>query len=376
MRVLSGFPVGAQAPTASAPTVETATMIDPSLLHGARILAADDEEANLRVLRRVLERAGFSNLTTTTDPAEVPRLFRATGPDLVVLDLHMPGMDGMQVLEQLRPSLDAEGWLPVLMLSGDLTPEARQHALANGAKDFLNKPFDPAEAVLRIRNLLEMRFLHRHVREENRRLEEKVAERTRELELAQAEMLERLAQAAELRDDETGEHVRRVGDLAAGIARAMGLDEGFATMLRAAAALHDVGKIGIPDAILRKPGPLTADERVRMNDHAAIGARILAGGRSELMAMAERIAAAHHERWDGTGYPRGLSGGRIPLEARIVAVADFYDALTHDRPYRPAFHPRVAIQEVERGLGSHFDPEIAGTLLRLVSAERVEEMAA
>ncbi|HET7233770.1 MAG TPA: HD domain-containing phosphohydrolase [Longimicrobium sp.] len=347
--------------------------MNDSLLHGARILAADDEEANLRLLRRMLERAGFGDVTTTTDPGQMLPLFRATRPDLVVLDLHMPGMSGLAVLEQLRPLLDAEGWLPVLMLSGDLTPEARQRALANGARDFLNKPFDQAEAVLRIRNLLEMRFLHRHVREENRRLERKVAERTRDLELAQAEMLERLAQAAELRDDETGEHVRRVGDLAAGIARAMGLGEGFAAMLRRAAALHDVGKIGIPDAILRKPGPLTPDERVRMNEHAAIGARILAGGRSELMAMAERIAAAHHERWDGTGYPRGLASERIPLEARIVAVADFYDALTHDRPYRPAFHPRLAVQEVERGLGSHFDPDAARALLSLVAAEQVPE---
>jgi len=346
--------------------------MDITQLHGARILAADDEEPNLRLLRRMLERAGFHHLTTTADPAQALPLFHAVRPDLVILDLHMPGMDGMRVLEQLRPLLDAEGWLPVLMLSGDLTPEARQRALANGARDFLAKPFDPAEAVLRIRNLLEMRFLHAHVREENRRLEQKVAERTRELELAQAEMLERLAQAAELRDDETGEHVRRVGHLAAGIARAMGLDESFAARLRRAAALHDVGKIGIPDAILRKPGPLTADERARMNEHAAIGARILAGGRSELMAMAERIAAAHHERWDGTGYPRGLGAERIPLEARIVAVADFYDALTHDRPYRPAFHPRVAIQEVERGLGTHFDPAAARALLRIVADDQAK----
>jgi len=343
--------------------------MDDTLLHGARILAIDDEDANLRLLGRMLDRAGFANLTTTRDPAQALSLFRLTRPDIVLLDLHMPGMDGMQVLGQLRPHLQEEGWLPVLMLSGDLTPEARQGALASGARDFLAKPFDPTEAVLRIRNLLEMRFLHRHVREENRRLERKVAERTRDLELAQAEMLERLAQAAELRDDETGEHVRRVGDLAAGIAHAMGLDEGFAAMLRRAAALHDVGKIGIPDAILRKPGPLTSDERVRMNEHAQIGARILAGGRSELMAMAERIAASHHERWDGTGYPRGLSSDGIPLEARIVAVADFYDALTHDRPYRPAFQPHVAIAEVERGLGTHFDPEVGRTLLRLVHAQ-------
>ncbi|HSU17386.1 HD domain-containing phosphohydrolase [Longimicrobium sp.] len=340
-------------------------MMDEQVLRGARILAADDEDANLRLMRRVLEREGFTGFTATTDPAQVLPLFHQVRPDLVVLDLHMPGMGGMEVIRQLRPSLAAEGWLPVLMVSGDLDPEARRRALADGAKDFLAKPYDPAEAVLRIRNLLEMRFLHRQVREQNRLLERKVAERTRDLELAQVEVLERLAQAAELRDDETGEHVRRVGDLAARIARAMGLDDAFAEMLRRAAALHDVGKIGIPDEILRKPGVLSADERARMNTHTTIGARILAGGRSELMTMAERIAVAHHERWDGRGYPRGLSGEAIPREARIVAVADFFDALTHDRPYRPAFPVADTLAMIEREAGLHFDPDVASALLAL-----------
>jgi putative two-component system response regulator len=340
-------------------------MLDEARFSHARILAADDEEMNLRLLRRVLERAGFTHLTTTADPAQVLPLFQQLRPDLVVLDLHMPGLGGIEVIELLRPALDAEGWLPVLMISGDADPEAKQRALARGARDFLGKPFDPAEAVLRIRNLLEMRFLHAEVREQNRRLEQKVAERTRELELAQVDVLERLAQAAELRDDETGEHVRRVGDLAARIARAMGLDAAFAERLRRAAALHDVGKIGIPDAILRKPGSLSDDERSRMNTHTTIGARILAGGRSEMMAMAERIALAHHERWDGGGYPAGLSGDDIPPEARIVAVADFYDALTHDRPYRPAFGIAETLAMIERESGRHFDPAVADALLRL-----------
>lgn len=334
-------------------------------LEHARILAADDEEANLRLMRRVLERAGFTGFVSTTDPSQVLPLFQRERPDLVILDLHMPGMGGMEVIELLRPALDAEGWLPVLMVSGDLAPEVRQRALANGARDFLSKPYDPAEAVLRIRNLLEMRFLHRAVREQNRVLEAKVAERTRALEEAQGEVLERLAQAAELRDDETGEHVRRVGELAERMARAMGLGEDFAHGLRRAAALHDVGKIGIPDAILRKPGALSADERARMNAHTTIGARILAGGRSELMEMAERIARAHHERWDGAGYPFGLAGDAIPVEARIVAVADFFDALTHDRPYRRAFPVDDTLRMIAAESGRHFDPDVASVLLAL-----------
>jgi putative two-component system response regulator len=197
-------------------------------------------------MRRVLERAGLPNFTGTTDPARVVPLFEEVRPDLVVLDLHMPGLGGMEVMERLRPSLDAEGWLPVLVVSGDPAPVARQRALASGARDFISKPYDPDEAVLRIRNLLEMRFLHRAVHAQNRTLELAVARRTRELELAQVEVLERLAQAAELRDDETGEHVRRVGALAARIARAMGLGEAFAGALSRAAALHDVGRSASP----------------------------------------------------------------------------------------------------------------------------------
>ena len=336
---------------------------DPIL--GARILAADDEEENLRLMRRILERAGFRAFTATRDPREVPRLFAEVRPDLVLLDLHMPGMDGMEVMEALSPSLVASGYLPVLMISGDLTPEARQRALSRGAKDFLAKPYDPAEAVLRIRNLLQTRFLHLEVQRQNRELEARVAERTAELEAAQVEVLERLAQAAEFRDDETGEHTRRVGDLAGRVAAVLGLDGGQVAMLRRAAPLHDVGKIGIPDGILLKPGALTVEERERMRTHTTIGGRILSRGQSPLIHMAERIALAHHERWDGGGYPLGLAGEAIPLEARIVAVADFFDALTHDRPYRPAWSAERAFEEIRLGLGTHFDPRVAAAFLSM-----------
>ncbi len=341
------------------------TPMPDALLRSARILAADDEEANLRLMRRILERHGCEGLVCTTDPREVVPLFHEVRPDLVLLDLHMPGMNGVQVIESLRPSLEAEGYLPVLMISGDLTPEARQHALAHGARDFLNKPYDPAEAVLRIRNLLQTRALHVQVQAQNRELEAKVAARTRELEAAQAEVLERLAQAAEFRDDDTGEHTRRVGALAALVAVALGMDEGWTAMLRKAATLHDVGKIGIPDGILLKPGRLSDAETSIMRTHARIGGRILAGGRSPLMNMAERVAFSHHERWDGSGYPDGLAGEEIPLEARIVAVADFYDALTHDRPYRPAWTPEEARAAIARGAGSHFDPVVARAFLAM-----------
>ena len=332
----------------------------------ARILAADDEEANLRLMRRILERAGFRHFACTTDPREVPRLFAEVRPDLVMLDLHMPGMDGMEVIEALAPAL-GEGYLPVLMISGDLTPEARQRALSRGARDFLSKPYDPQEAVLRIRNLLQTRFLHLEVQRQNADLAARVAARTRELEAAQVEVLERLAQAAELRDGDTGEHTRRVGELSGRIAAGLGLGAEWVAMLRRAAPLHDVGKIGVPDGILLKPGPLTPAERARMQEHTTIGGQILAQGHSGLITMAERIAVAHHERWDGGGYPGGLAGEAIPLEARIVAVADFFDALTHDRPYRRAWTPDRVRDEIRRSAGAHFDPRVAATFLSITA---------
>lgn len=336
------------------------------LLRGARILAADDEEPNLRLIRRVLERAGYTDVHTTTDPLRVLPMFLELSPDLVLLDLHMAPLDGLQVMEALRPAIEEAGaYLPILMVSADLTPEARRSALARGAKDFLNKPWDADEALLRIRNLLETRYLHLEVQMQNRFLEEKVRERTRELDEAHLEILERLARAGEYRDDDTGQHTRRVGELSARIARALGLSPERVEMLRRAAPLHDLGKIGIPDGVLLKPGRLTPQERAFMETHTTIGARILAHGLSPMIVMAERIALSHHEKWDGTGYPAGLAGEAIPLEARIVALADFYDALSHDRPYRAAWPVADVLGEIERQTGKHFDPDVTRAFLSL-----------
>ncbi|HXG45118.1 MAG TPA: HD domain-containing phosphohydrolase [Gemmatimonadales bacterium] len=327
-------------------------------LEDARILVVDDEEANLSVLRRVLAAAGFNQVFTEQDGRLVVQRFLELAPDLVLLDLHLPGRDGFAILEEIGNLSRGEQFVPVLVLTGDHAPETRQRALALGAKDFLNKPFDLSETLLRIRNLVETRFLYRELAGRNERLEVAVQERTRELHDSQVEMLERLAAAAEFRDDETGDHTRRVGRLAADLAERLGQSPREVELLRRAAPLHDVGKIGIPDRILLKPDRLTPEEFDIIKQHTIIGARILARGRSPLLQLAERIALSHHERWDGTGYPNGVAGSNIPLEARIVAVADFYDALTNTRPYRPALPKDRVRAMVRAGRGSHFDPVV------------------
>lgn len=334
---------------------------------GEGILVVDDEPANVLLLRRILARAGYSRVVGTSEAGATLELLAAHEPDIVLLDLHMPGVDGFELLSLLNERLRAELYLPVLVLTADASPATRREALEAGASDFLLKPFDAVEVVLRIRNLLETRRLHLRLRAENVELEERVGARTADLERAQAEVLERLAQAAELHDDDTGQHTRRVGESCAAIAAALALPAETVALLRRTGPLHDLGKIGIPDEILRKPGRLSAEERSVMQGHAEIGARILAGGRSEAIRMAEEIARSHHERWDGAGYPHGLRGEEIPLAARIVAAADVYDALAHDRPYRPALARERAAAHIREGSGTHFDPRVADAFLALLA---------
>jgi putative two-component system response regulator len=339
-----------------------------SIVETARILVVDDEPANVRLLERVLGREGYTGVVGTTDARRVPDLFRAYLPDLILLDLRMPHVDGFTILDQIATLNHGGGFLPIVVLTADDSKEAKERALSAGATDFISKPFQTFEILLRIRNLLQTRQLYVELQHRNQRLETRVVERTRELEHAQREMLERLSQAVETRDGETGEHTRRVGENSARLARALGLPDDRVELLRRAAPLHDVGKIGIPDAVLAKRGALTAAEREIMKTHTVLGAKILAQGDAELMRAAERIALGHHERWDGTGYPNGLAGEEIPLEARIVAVVDVFDALVHDRPYRDAWPVERALAEIETGAGRHFDPAVAAAFLRAHAA--------
>jgi putative two-component system response regulator len=340
-------------------------MVTPSGQRGS-ILIVDDQDNNVRILERMLGKAGYEPPASTTDPRRALGLFLEHRPDLVLLDLHMPHLDGFGVLEQLRPYNGEGTYLPILVLTADITPEAKQKALSMGAKDFLAKPFDGVEVLLRIKNLLEARFLYLELQQQNESLERKVRERTRELEAAQVEILERLALAAEFRDDATKEHTRRVGDLSARLAARLGLPPDVVELIRRAAPLHDLGKIGIPDRVLLKLDRLSSEEFDLVKTHTAAGAHILSGSGFALLQLAEQIALTHHEHWDGNGYTAGVKGEDIPLASRIVAVADVFDALTHARPYKSAWEVADAVAEIERQRGRKFDPHVVDAFLEML----------
>lgn len=328
----------------------------------AKIMLVDDEEAIVRLLSLVLRQHGLLNVTTCTHSDEAVDIFERLHPDVVVLDLNMPKVSGLQLLEEMKQR-DEE--IPVLIVSGYGDRRLRIDCLNKGARDFIEKPFD-LETVTRILNQLELRLLHNRVKAHNAELERKVAERTAELQREQLETARRLAQAAEYRDDDTGVHVKRMSLCVALLAEMLGMSQEECTLLRHASALHDVGKIAIPDQILLKPGKLTPEEFAIMKTHTTKGAELLSGGSSELLRRAEVIARSHHERWDGTGYPDGLKGEEIPLCARLVAIADVFDALTSERPYKKAWAPDEAVAEILRGRGAHFMPELVDAFIAVL----------
>ena len=336
-------------------------------LTAARILAVDDEPGNLVLLQKTLERAGYSNIAYLSDPTQVLASVAESPPDLILLDLHMAPIDGFNVMEQLHHLVDEQDYLPILVLTADITPATKRRALSMGAKDFVTKPFSAVELTLRVHNLLETRYFYLAQRSQNQRLEQRVLERTRELELAQLDAVDRLAWVAEFRDDVTQEHTRRVSQGAMRLALALGLSDDESERFGRVAPLHDIGKIGVPDAILLKPSGLTPEEFEQAKQHTFIGARLLAEGRSELFREAEHLALTHHERWDGSGYPYGMRGSAIPLLSRIVSVVDVFDTLTHVRPYKSAWTLEQAAEEMKRQSGSHFDPDILAVFLERVA---------
>jgi len=337
-------------------------------LRNAHILIVDDEPANVRLFELLLEEVGYRNVRSTTDSTNVLSLYLECQPDLILLDLAMPHLDGFAIMKQLQACIPKGTYLPILVLTGDASAEVKQRALTVGAKDFLLKSFDQTEVLLRIKNLLETRFLHRQLQDQNQSLEEKVRDRTRELSEAQHEILFRLGLTSECRDDHTGEHTQRVGRTSAFLAQALSWPAPQVELLRLAAPLHDLGKVGIPDRILLKPGKLTAEEFEEMKSHTTLGVKLFGGSRFPILQLAEEIALTHHEHWDGSGYA-GLKGDEIPLSGRIVTVADVFDALTHERPYKKAWSVDRAVDEIKRQRGRQFDPLVVDVFIDVLSRE-------
>jgi len=340
-------------------------MIENDLLTTSRILIVDDQESNVALLEGILQEEEFNCYQSITDSTQIMPVYLEYQPDLILLDLQMPVMDGFEVMKQLQLCLSPEDYIPILVLTANITPDAKRRALSEGAVDFLTKPFDPTEVLLRIKNLLQTRSLHVQLQRQNRLLDKKVRERTAALEETQIEILERLALTAEYRDDITGEHTKRVGRTAAGVAKALGWSDEEVELIRRAAPLHDLGKIAIPDSILLKPGKLTPEEFERMKMHTTLGAEMLSNGRFPLLRMAEQIALTHHERWDGSGYI-GLREESIPIAGRIVTVADVFDALTSERPYKKPWTRTDAIREIECQSGRQFDPRVVEAFLKFI----------
>lgn len=326
-------------------------------LKTANILIVDDQTPNVVLMEKMLRADGYCNVYCTTDPRQVVRLYSEHHFDLILLDLNMPYLTGFEVMQQLK-EIEPDNYVPVLVLTAQPDMKTRLQALESGARDFITKPFDRLEALNRIRNMLEVRLMHNQIRDQNRILEEKVRERTQELADTRFEIIRRLGRAAEYRDNETGLHIIRMSKYSQLLGLAAGMSEGHAELLLNASPMHDIGKIGIPDSILLKPGKLDPDEWAIMKTHSAIGAEILSGHPSELMSMASEIALTHHEKWDGSGYPNGLKGEEIPLEGRVVAICDVFDALTTARPYKKAWPVKDAVSYISENSGRHFDPRL------------------
>ena len=340
-------------------------MITEDDIQNAQILIVDDDPISLKLLEELFVKGGFLNTTITTDSREVKDLYIRLDPDLIILDLNMPHKNGFDVLHELMEA-NPEDYLPVVVLTEEMEQSVRFRALQSGAKDFLNKPYDRVEVLLRFRNLIEVHMLHRQIRNQNTLLEGKVKERTRELYETQLDVITRLARAIEYRDSETGLHIVRMSRYSAMVAAQVGLSMDYCDIVLQAAPLHDIGKIGIPDSILQKPGRLTKEEWEIMKTHTTIGAELLSGSNSKFLNVAREIALTHHEHWDGNGYPQGLKGEEIPIVGRICGLCDVFDALMTARPYKEAWSSEKTIEEMRKGRGAHFDPKVLDAFLNIL----------
>ena len=328
----------------------------------ARILIVDDESVNLKLLDKMLSAQGYSNLVLVQDSRQVLEIYRQARTDLILLDINMPHLDGFEVMEQLK-ALDDPLFPPVVILTAQHGQDFLLRALNSGARDFITKPFYCNELLARVRNMLDAQLMHRMLYDQKAVLNEMVQTRTDELRRTRLQVVQQLGRAAEYRDNETGNHILRMSHISALLAKSIGWNEADCELILHASPMHDIGKIGIPDHILLKPGKFEPEEWEIMKTHAVIGANILEGDDSELMKCAGEIALTHHEKWDGSGYPYGLSGAAIPLVGRIAALADVFDALTSVRPYKEAWTVEAAVDLIKENRGTHFDPELVTVFL-------------
>lgn len=359
-------------------------------LKSARILVIDDETLIIRVVSRFLQSHGFQNIDSISDPRKALTKVDEFKPDLILLDIMMPYIGGLDVLRAIT-AREKGNHLPVIILSAASDVDTKREALALGATEFLAKPVDPNDLILRVRNALVVKAHNNQLANHARVLEAQVYQRTAQLRKSREQIVHALAKAAEFRDNETGMHVIRVGKIAALLAQELGFDTEYCRQVELAAQLHDVGKIGIPDAILLTPHRLTASQFEIMKRHCQIGCHIVdqlmdgnplhrkawctpqhaAESRSDdldrdaiLMTLAANITRTHHEKWNGTGYPEGLQGDEIPIEGRITSVADVFDALTSKRPYKDPFSDAESFEIIRQESGNAFDPQVVDAFLQ------------
>lgn len=332
-------------------------------LSNCTVLLVDDTKTNIDVLVQALR--GHHHLGVALNGADALSFAREKRPDLILLDIMMPGMDGFEVCQALKADVKTRD-IPVIFITAMDDLRHKTRGFEFGAVDYITKPFDVAEVRARVKTHLTLKKAQEFLKNQNTILEQMVAERTIELKMTQIEIIDRLGMAAEFRDTDTGMHIKRMSKFCRLMGKNLGMPREKYDTLDLASTMHDVGKIGISDTILLKPGRLNDEEWMSMRTHSAIGAKLLSGSNSPLLNVARDIADTHHERWDGTGYHRGLKGEEIPLFGRITCLCDVFDALISSRPYKKAWPLEKAVDEIRAGSGTFFDPDLVEVFLKLV----------